>query len=101
LKHQTRKQKVFDSEADLEQHTNLTPEVELHRKELHKAITYAVNKLPEKCRLIFNLNRQEGMTYTDIADSLDISIKTVETQMGRALKTLRKILSPFLSLVCG
>ncbi|MBC8185284.1 RNA polymerase sigma-70 factor [candidate division KSB1 bacterium] len=96
LKHQTRKQKIFDSEAVVEIQSDITPADELHGRELHKAVSYAVNKLPEKCRLIFNLNRQEGMTYTDIADNLDISIKTVETQMGRALKTLRRILAPFL-----
>ncbi|HEY8484358.1 MAG TPA: RNA polymerase sigma-70 factor [Longimicrobiales bacterium] len=54
----------------------------------------AIEDLPPRCRLIFTLNRQQGLTYDEIADSLGLSIKTVETQMGRALKALRaKLLS--------
>jgi RNA polymerase sigma-70 factor, ECF subfamily len=49
----------------------------------------AVDQLPVRCRLIFNLSRQQDLTYADIARSLGLSIKTVETQMGRALKALR------------
>ncbi|MEP6730249.1 MAG: RNA polymerase sigma-70 factor [bacterium] len=49
----------------------------------------AIDQLPPRCRLIFTLNRQQEMTYSEIAKSLGLSIKTVETQMGRALKTLR------------
>jgi RNA polymerase sigma-70 factor, ECF subfamily len=50
----------------------------------------AIDQLPVRCRLIFNLSRQQDMTYADIAKSLGLSIKTVETQMGRALKVLRE-----------
>ena len=49
----------------------------------------AIGQLPARCRLIFTLNRQQEMTYGEIAASLGLSIKTVETQMGRALKALR------------
>jgi RNA polymerase sigma-70 factor, ECF subfamily len=49
----------------------------------------ALDELPERCGLIFRLSRQEGMTYAEIAASLGLSVKTVETQMGRALKRLR------------
>jgi RNA polymerase sigma-70 factor, ECF subfamily len=49
----------------------------------------AIDRLPARCRLIFTLNRQQDMTYAEIAKSLGLSIKTVETQMGRALKSLR------------
>jgi RNA polymerase sigma-70 factor, ECF subfamily len=50
----------------------------------------AVALLPARCRLIFTLNRHQEMTYAEIATSLGLSIKTVETQMGRALKALRE-----------
>ena len=50
----------------------------------------AVDQLPVRCRLVFNLSRQQDLTYADIARSLGLSIKTVETQMGRALKALRE-----------
>jgi RNA polymerase sigma-70 factor, ECF subfamily len=50
----------------------------------------AIAQLPARCRLIFTLNRHQEMTYAEIATSLGLSIKTVETQMGRALKALRE-----------
>ena len=69
------------------------------RKELLVAVQQAIELLPLRCRLVFVLHRQDGLTYSEIADVLDISIKTVETQIGRALKSLRKILSPYLAVV--
>ncbi|MBO9639062.1 RNA polymerase sigma-70 factor [Siphonobacter aquaeclarae] len=45
--------------------------------------------LPKRCRLIFRMSREEGLMYREIAEKLDLSIKTVEAQMGRALKMLR------------
>ena len=50
----------------------------------------AIQHLPARCRLIFSLNRHQEMTYAEIAQSLGLSIKTVETQMGRALRSLRE-----------
>jgi RNA polymerase sigma-70 factor, ECF subfamily len=50
----------------------------------------AIAALPARCRLIFTLSRHQDMTYTEIAASLGLSVKTVETQMGRALKSLRE-----------
>lgn len=50
----------------------------------------AIAGLPARCRLIFTLSRQQDMSYGEIASSLGLSIKTVETQMGRALKALRE-----------
>ncbi|MFZ5972156.1 MAG: RNA polymerase sigma-70 factor [Bacteroidota bacterium] len=61
-------------------------------EELQGHIERAINKLPKKCRLIFQLSRDEGMKYAEIADILKLSPKTVETQMGRALKILRRSL---------
>jgi RNA polymerase sigma-70 factor (ECF subfamily) len=50
----------------------------------------AIERLPARCRLVFTLHRQHDLTYGEIAASLGLSIKTVETQMGRALKALRE-----------
>jgi RNA polymerase sigma-70 factor (ECF subfamily) len=58
-------------------------------EELQLRIEHAISKLPKKCRLIFQLSRDEGMKYNEIADMLKLSPKTIETQMGRALKALR------------
>jgi len=66
--------------------------------EMKNAIDRAVDALPEQCRLIFTLSRREGMTYGQIARSLEISVKTVETQMGRALKALRTRLGVHLAV---
>jgi len=52
-----------------------------------------IDTLPSRCRLVFTLHRQEGFTYPEIAQLLDISIKTVEHQMGKALRILREIWS--------
>lgn len=71
-------------------------EEEHYAKELEKAIHQAYQKMPEQRRLIFLLSRENGLTYREIAETLNISIKTVETQIGRTLKTLRKELSSFL-----
>jgi len=58
-------------------------------KELGRQIREAISELPEKCRQVFELNRFEQMKYQQIADHLQISIKTVETQMSKALAHLR------------
>jgi RNA polymerase sigma-70 factor (ECF subfamily) len=65
------------------------PDKKLDEKEVELKIHQAINELPEKCREIFKMNRFENLKYAEIAEILDISIKTVETQMGRALKKLR------------
>lgn len=68
------------------------------RDEIATAVTAAIDSLPERCRLIFLLHRDTGLSYRDIASQLGLSIKTVETQMGRALKTLRERLAPLLGV---
>lgn len=63
--------------------------------ELATAVRVAVDRLPPRCREVFMLSRDGGLTYGEIAKSLGISIKTVETQMGRALKALRESLKTY------
>jgi RNA polymerase sigma-70 factor, ECF subfamily len=63
--------------------------------ELNDRINTSINKLPEKCREIFLLCRFEGLKYAEIAQKLNISVKTVEMQMGIALKKLRESLSDY------
>jgi len=59
---------------------------------LSQQLDYALNQLPEKCRKVFELSRIHRLKYKEIADELDISIKTVEAHMSKALKTLRELL---------
>ena len=67
--------------------------------ELEKKIHDALNELPEQCRTVFQMSRFDEMKYREIADKLDISVKTVETQMGKALKILRTKLAEFLTFL--
>jgi RNA polymerase sigma-70 factor, ECF subfamily len=65
--------------------------------ELEKCIEKAITELPEKCRNIFIMNRYENLRYNEIALKLDISVKTVETQMSKALKHMRLRLAEYLT----
>jgi RNA polymerase sigma-70 factor (ECF subfamily) len=67
--------------------------------ELEKKLRDALNELPEQCRTIFQLSRFNDLKYREIADELKISVKTVENQMGKALKLLRAKLIEFLPLL--
>lgn len=66
---------------------------------LENLIRAAIDQLPDQCALIFRLSRFEEMSYQEIALHLGISPKTVENQIGKALKSLRHTLKPFLSFV--
>ena len=71
-------------------------DVELLEGEIQQALREAVSTLPERCRQVFELSRVHGLTYPEIAQSMEISVKTVEAQMGKALRVLRERLGPFL-----
>src|SRR5690554_6316767 len=71
------------------------PSSTLDSEELRDLIEKAVQKLPSKCRQIFRLAREEEYSYKQIADQLGISSKTVENQMGIALRKLRDYLRPY------
>jgi RNA polymerase sigma-70 factor (ECF subfamily) len=73
-----------------------------HRAELNEfqqLLLQALENLPDQCRLIFHLSRVEQLSHKDIAARLGLSIKTVETQVGRALKRLRIALADYLPLL--
>jgi len=70
---------------------------EASTSEVAVAVNQAIGRLPARCREIFLMSREGGMTYGEIAHTLGISIKTVETQMGRALKSLRLSLARYRS----
>lgn len=57
--------------------------------ELQDVINESVSSLPEKCRIVFSMSRFEAMSYKEIAHELQISVKTVENQISKALKVLR------------
>jgi RNA polymerase sigma-70 factor, ECF subfamily len=65
--------------------------------EMDAAVRAAVDSLPERCREVFELSRGQGLRYAEIAGVLGISVKTVEAQMGKALRVLRERLAPWLA----
>ena len=60
--------------------------------ELQSAVARVLERLPERCGRIFCMNRFEGLKYNEIAEKLAVSVKTVEADMGKALKEFRKAL---------
>ncbi|MBV8388282.1 MAG: RNA polymerase sigma-70 factor [Mucilaginibacter sp.] len=69
------------------------PERELERKELHFLLDQAISKLPQQACIIFKLIKEDGMKYKEVAEILNISPRTVQTQLFRAIKKLSAILS--------
>ncbi len=67
--------------------------------DLKKDIEESIASLPEKRREIFRLSREEGLKYREIAEKLNISIKTVEAQMGQAIRYLRDKLKKYNSFL--
>lgn len=78
-------------------HEAASSRVELN--ELERKLHQALNELPEHCRTIFQMSRFEELKYREIAEQLGLSIKTVENQMGKALKILRVKLADFITLI--
>ena len=70
----------------------------LNEKELRIQLEKGIANLPEKCRIVFLLSREENKTYAEIAAALNISQKTVEAHMSKALSTLRQSLKVAASL---
>jgi RNA polymerase sigma-70 factor (family 1) len=73
-----------------------THEEAWHLKEVEEEIKKGLETLPEQCKRIFELSRFQEMKYQEIADELNLSIKTVENQMGKALKLMRTHLKDYL-----
>ena len=60
--------------------------------ELTQKIMDAVNALPPKCKIIFKLIKEDGLKYQEVSELLDVSVKTVESQMAIALRRIRQCL---------
>jgi RNA polymerase sigma-70 factor (family 1) len=73
---------------------------ELEFKELKAFLENLINALPEDQRLIFRLHREEGLTYKEIAERLNISVKTVEKKMSLSLRYLRAHTGDVVILLC-
>lgn len=73
-------------------------ETSFHNKRILELVKTEVERLPEKCRLIFKYSRNEGMPVKMIARKLDISPKTVENQLNKALRQLKQVTNSLLSI---
>ena len=99
LKHQKVKSVHQAYDMHSTDHTSNLAEKKLLQGELENKLQMAMNDLPEQCRTIFQLSRFEELKYREIADTLGLSVKTVENQMGKALKILRSKLVEFLPTI--
>lgn len=99
LKHEQVKQKYLSSKLTEEEKTTSPADQEAIHVELEEKIRQAIGRLPEQCRLIFTMSRFEELKYQEIADQLNLSVKTVENQMGKALKLMRVHLKEYLPLI--
>ena len=95
-----RDQKKFNRDEQVfnivEQEENNALHDHLEEQELESRIIESLNSLPVKCREIFMLSRFEGIKYAEIAEKMEISVKTVETQISKALRILREKLIDYL-----
>lgn len=83
---------------------DLSTEQRVSFGELQSRLAALVNELPDKCRLVFRLSREEGLSHKEIAATIGVAEKTVEAHLSRALRTLRtqlRSLSSFLGSFLG
>ena len=78
------------------ENSELSPHDSFLEQELSEYIGIALNKIPPQCRRVFDLSRIDGLKYSEIAEYLKISVKTVESHMSKALSILRTELKEYL-----
>ncbi|MCF6352331.1 MAG: RNA polymerase sigma-70 factor [Cyclobacteriaceae bacterium] len=100
--------KSFNFLRDTKKHLNIVDAHEeeapangdsIEARELSREIEFALNLLPNRCKEVFELSRFDDLKYSQIAEKLNISIKTVEGQMSKALRLLREHLKEFMILI--
>ena len=68
-------------------------------EELEQLINTAIESLPPQCQTVFRLSRFENLTYAEIAEHLNVSVKTIENHMGKALRIMREQLKDYLPVL--
>jgi RNA polymerase sigma-70 factor (ECF subfamily) len=81
------------SKTEEDSQSNIQEE-EIENYKLLDQIYVSIRQLPPKCGEVFTLSKVNGLTYTQIAERMNISVKTVENHMGKALKLLREMIIP-------
>ncbi|WP_142686575.1 RNA polymerase sigma-70 factor [Chitinophaga polysaccharea] len=100
LRKYAHKKTVHLDEAQMPEYET-DPEAQLISNEMMRHINTAISELPPQCRLIFRLVKEDGLKYREVAALLNVSIKTVENQVGIALKKLTKMKSLLVSPLPG
>jgi RNA polymerase sigma-70 factor (ECF subfamily) len=96
--YKNKKLQLFETELNLEVLESFDFDT-IEFTELELLINQSISHLPEKCRLVFTMSRIDGKKNCEIADELDISVKSVEANITRALKTLRISLADYLPTI--
>jgi RNA polymerase sigma-70 factor (ECF subfamily) len=86
---------IYSRLNDFDKGTIEMPDSVLDSNQLREIINTAIDSLPGRCREIYILGKEKNMSYKEISEELGISVKTVEVQMGKALKKLREQLRPY------
>ncbi len=99
---QIRRKKRFGVAEEITDYNQASTEVStqemMETSDLQSAIMAAIDSLPERCKLIFSLSRFEDLSHQEISDQLGISKKTIENQMAKALKSIRKAIQNYKDL---
>lgn len=85
--------RLEDIHFDLYLGTETTPEEDLISKELIDQLDDAIDKLPNQCKMAFKLIREDHLKYKEAADILNVSVKTVEAHITKAVKILRQVIN--------
>lgn len=88
----------LNDDSGLSELTNaVDPERTMEWKEILFKMDREVGRLPDQCRRVFKLIKEEGFKYKDVAEILNISPRTVETQLFRAMKRLNEVIGPYVA----
>lgn len=100
LSQNVKEQKIesFDY-VDFQVNDNITPEQLMITSELFSKIKVAINNLPSKCKIIFKLVREDGLTYKEVSKILNISENTVDAQLVIAVKRIREALKSHIDIL--
>lgn len=99
MRHQEVINKYLSERAKMEKKMVYQESIQPEETAFLKAARQAIEELPERARQVYKLHRKDGLTYSEIAEVMEISPKTVESQMSRALNILRSRLSRYLPLL--
>lgn len=99
IRNQKTERKYIDAYIDEQGQRKVVPKEMDESDQFEQAVQRAIQELPDRARMAYKLHRRDGLTYKEIAKVMDISHKTVESQISRALQILRDQLSSYLPIL--